>query len=156
MHLAREEAQLLVTLDLLERIHSALLRSDRKELTAVLEERSRAEVGANQVREAREQLLGQLATNLGLSPEGLTLRRLADALSPTGRAELSLASERLRTLFDQVDKLARSNTALAAYGIGFIRRYLSDLTGSGMPAGRYGANGTHLDVSLRPLFSGRG
>jgi hypothetical protein len=155
-HLAREEAQLRVTLTLLERIHSALLRSDVKELTVALEDSARTEAGSAELSGERQHLLEDLATDLAIAVESLTLRRLVEALPPGDRSELTQASERLRTLYSRVDDLVRSNTSLAAYGLGFIRRCLSTLTGTGLPAGRYGANGTHLEVSFRSLISRRG
>jgi hypothetical protein len=155
-HLAREEAQLVVTLEVLKRIRSAMLRSDLAELNAVLEERVSVEFAGSRMADERNRLLKHLAARLGLTSGSLSMRQVVEALPAARRGELQQASQRLRVLLDQVDELSRSSAALAAYTVGFIRRFLADLTGTGSLAGRYGANGTHLEASLRPLIYKRG
>ncbi len=155
-HLAREEILLGRALASLRRVRAALLHNDLPELAAALGEQTVLAQDTEAVRQARVDLLLELALALDLSFEESTLSVLLDRLPAKAAQPLADYRERLRKLAREADSLNRGNAALVNCCLGFVQRLLSDLTGGEANGERYTPAGKHSMTAYGTLVRARG
>ncbi len=155
-HLRREEEVLAEALTLLDRVHQALVRGDLQRLETLRTLQDAAVERSATLRRDRDRLRQRLGSFLQVSSSSLTLELLAGRLPGPDGLRVRQAGDRVRRLAERVAALTRDNAVLIEHGLDFIRRFLLDVTGGGLPAGRYGPDGSHLEAAFGSLLSARG
>jgi hypothetical protein len=154
-HLAREEAMLATTVEVLREVRRGLLKSDLDVLTRALEQQREAADAAVELTDQRRRLRERWSGELGVSTEQLTFRTLAERSSGVLRARLLASRRRLLQMAGEIEQLNRGNQALIQQSVGLLQLLLGSLNGQGSGTTRYTASGDIEPGGCGPFIQSR-
>ena len=137
----REESVMASLLNTLREVRSALVKNDMEALSVALERQDEASQASEQVRARRSEILQQAAASLGLPPESLTFKKLAESVGGKVGRSLDGVRQRLAKMSAEVDRLNRANAAMVHQAVDVTRQVLAELTQSDLGCDRYDASG---------------
>lgn len=144
VHLAREDALLRDALACGNEVFAALRRGDLPGAQAAGARYEAAGVSLHDAAPARTAAAAALAKELGLSAQGATLAKLADALPESLAADLRAARARLTAAATELTAVQARNANLLAQLRSYFRGVFADL-GTETPS-RYGPTGVRIEV----------
>jgi hypothetical protein len=154
-HLDHEEALLRDAHTNVTGLHAALCRGDLAGGRAICAGQPALAAALRAAAEARATASAQLARELGLSGNGITLAALAARLPEELAAGLLAARTRLTALAADLSIIQARNANLLVHLRSFFRGVLSGLTAADAPP-RYGPSGRRLEFFTGSAVQGRG
>ena len=133
-HLHRETDLLEGCRDALAAVRLALRGGDGPQLLDAIERQHSNELRLASMSARRAELVGRLATTLGVPPQRATIGGLQMQLqNPRKRGQLRAARKRARSAARQVERLCRGNAALIAHRMDLIQRMIGALGSAAAP-----------------------
>jgi hypothetical protein len=155
--LEHEESYLEQLRDALGHVYEALLHGDLVALHTALEHQESLRHAGESLGAKRSRLVEELAVQLALPVEALTLERLATACPENVAVRLQNVRACLVPLAAEVHKLNETNAALSAHSLDFVNRLLLSLTGQNSAGMRYSsAGGAYQMAGCGSILSTRG
>jgi hypothetical protein len=155
-HLGREEILLTANLQVLRQVREALIQNDQAALTQLGPQQEEMVRTHEELRDQRARLLQQTASLLGIVPQAVTVRALAERF-PDGAARGLLGfRDRLRKLAAEVDEWNRGNALVVGHCLHFVQEVLTGLTNSDRGGACYGPAGVYQEAACGSILSARG
>lgn len=151
-HLQDEEQTLAVLLLSVREIRQALIARDGERLTRALESEADSLQLGEFMREKRTAFRRELAEQLRVAPEEITLSRLDGCVSESSRGELSATRQRLREMSEELARLNRQNAAMIQQTLDLTERIVGQLTGNGPHFTSYNAHGESEATNVGPVL----
>lgn len=151
-HLQNEEQSLAVLLLSVREIRQALIARDGERLTRALESEADSLQLGEVMREKRAAFRRELAEQLRIAPEEITLSRLDGCVSEASRGELSATRQRLREMSEELARLNRQNAAMIQQTLDLTERIVGQLTGNGPHFTSYNAHGESEATNFGPVL----
>jgi hypothetical protein len=136
-------------------VYGALRRGDLAAVVATQPAQESLAAALRDAGTARLAAAGELAADLGLPPDGLTLATLAARLPEPWAAELREVRNRLSAVVAEIAAVQGRNANLIAHLRSYFRDTLIALTAAGSPV-RYGPSGVRLSPAAGRAIQARG
>lgn len=139
--LQQTERQYLELLPILQKEKQMIISARLDDIQKVSEEKERLLQSIRQLESRRKVLLDQLASDLEMKSEGLTLSAIAERVSPSYRTQLIRLRTSLKTIMAKVAAVNNESRALIHHCLGTIRQALSFLTPKSTDSSVYQSSG---------------
>ena len=145
-HLREEEAALVGMLESVQAVRQSLISRDDEALTKSLAQEGQHLQRAEEIRERRQHLRGEIAAELGISAEHVTLHKLCECTLGELCADITRFRQRLAEMSAEVSRLNRQNAALIRQSLDITTAILGQLTGTPPDADCYNAAGVREET----------
>lgn len=145
-HLHDEVAALTAMLECVQNVRQALISHDGEALTKSLAQEGQYLQRAEEVRERRQHLRDEIAVELGILPEHVTLHKLCECTTGESCAEITRYRQRLAEMTAEANRLNRQNAALIRQSLDITKAIIGQLTGSAPDADCYNSAGVREET----------
>ncbi len=151
-HLREEEQTLAILLVAVREIRHALMNRDGERLTQALQAEAESFQMGELMRDKRATLRRQLAEQLQMPADEVTLSSLESVVSIGTRGKLAKCRQRLQEMSDELLRLNRQNAAMIQQTLELTERIVGQLTGSGPHFTSYSATGQSESAHVGPVL----
>lgn len=151
-HLGDEERTLIAVLESVRALHQTLRELDGESLAQALQNEMDALRVAEGIQKQRKRIRAEAASELGVSPQELTLGRLAQNTTGDVRSSIVESREKLATMASEMDRLNRQNAAMIQQSLLLMRGIVGRLTGTAAPGESYNAGGGREEAHVGSII----
>jgi len=144
-HFEREEAMLDASLQSLLAVREHLAKADPEGLNDAIQRQQHAAHSAAELARVRGQLRGRMSQVLGVPPEKVSLRILADRVTGEVQERLWRCRERLAAMAKEIERINRANICLIRQSMDLMGRLLESLGDKRGVTSRYTSRGKMED-----------
>jgi len=143
---------MVIVVDALKEVQSALLAGDTDQLAAATERQQVATKICEALRGPRHQLRNKIASHIGVVPEKLTVNEIVKSIGPPLCEQLASRRIKLKELATEADRLTRGNVAMVSQGLHLFHQLMECLTGQDSSEGRYSPQGRRGPTVCRGIL----